>query len=708
MSKQKECGSGDGEAPLSQEAAFGSADSSSVIASFVERFGCSVTSAQSTVCRHWPNLEACHEELWRKSRPCLIAIEVYLLQREYLQGLATSMLPIHESQLPCFNSGNLTECSKGYPAMTWTEVAERINSGSGIEVFFIDTDAGVPDDADSYEAFYQKKIVREGFADIVAFVTAVDGVVPLVDFLHWRHFGAGSNCCSTFPSLAERDKTAGYQQTTLGASAAGSPRHGTRRQRILLGNDLSTSKSLRQNKDSMQRALRDHGLAHIRGLSGYDVEEMKGLMRKEDIPFPVIVKPVSGAGSEFVTLCYDENDIDVAFAVSQGVQTTQHTDAFHMLLQEYIDGPEYVVNVVSYMGVHVVSDLWKSWKYPRTVTSSRIRPSVEKKLLKSFKMYGQGRMPVDYETTVLLYDRIEFVHDLAKLPEDSEERRVVAYTLRCLDALKMKQGCSHCEVRVDYRPKSVNRGQPVLIELNARMLGDVPRATSFVGYDQYQLMMYLLLSAVSIREDELSRREGGTQAGLQVCRNALPWPPAPQLYNSLTTAVTRHVVFVHVEEVSYLCIPGFRAIQKLPTFKNLTRNSSMERIKPGVMLSVCKTFDLLTSPGAIVMEGAAEDIQRDAAYIRHVENKDLSEWKVLIDEALAAANEVRTYCADKTTRRMSPYFLAEGLSLIQNYEQARAKVFDHFRNTPPPLFIPVECGDKLRQLDACLLICGEE
>ncbi|EAN79732.1 hypothetical protein, conserved [Trypanosoma brucei brucei TREU927] len=692
----------------------------------VDNFGCSWESAQCTVRRHWPNVDACVADLRRKERPCLVAVEVYLLQREHMQDLAKSLLPIDSSQLPCFSKANLNGRSKGYPLLTWAEVAEKINSGPGIEVHFVDTDAAdVLDGPAAYEDFYQRKVVTEGFSDIVAFVTAVDGVVPLVDYLHRRHFGdpdtrrlaypyGGSGRCCRVPRSISETYARAHAQVPCCADAALST---ARRTRILLGNDPATSVSKRQDKSSMQNTLKEHGLLYIKGFSGRDVGEMKRQMRRERIMFPVIVKPVSGAGSEFVTLCYDENDVDIAFAVSSEVQTTQQTDASHMLLQEYIEGPEYVVNVVSYMGIHVVSDVWKSWKYPYPVKSTRLRPSVEKKLMQSYLTSGRGREPVPHTTTVLMYDRIEFVHELSKLPASSEERRVVAYTLKCLDALGLQQGCSHCEVRVDNRPGSSTKGMPVLIELNARMLGDVPRATSFVGYDQYKLMMYLLLCASSIPEDEFSRLDvSGEHCGGD-SRDALPWPPAPQLYNSLKVDVTLHVVFVRAAESSYLCIPGFRAIQALPTYKNLTRNSTLEDLKPGMLLAVCKTFDLLTSPGAIVMEGTDDDIRRDTAYIRRVENKDMREWKDMIDAAVGILNSV--YVPLSSTQVHTPLLASApaasnarmelcvaASSLIQSYERARLRVFDYFETMEPPLFIPMEYGEKLRRLDATQLICG--
>ncbi|KAG8345566.1 hypothetical protein TRVL_03605 [Trypanosoma vivax] len=675
------------------------------VGDLMERFGCTFESAYRTAQRHRDNMGACEEEMETKMRPCLVAIEVRHRQRAYLKDLVSKSVTVDSFQLPFFRPEMLHEHPKLFPTLTWEEVMRLINKNGGIRVFFIDVDQYPACGQEAYERFYQDSIIAEGFLDILAFVTSTDGLAPLVDFLHHRHFGQSRGpVCSS-----------GSGVTSLSSSPSENTAHDlqakTRRTRILLGNDTRTSVTQRQNKEGMQLTLKEHGLQYIKGVSGRSADVVKELRREADIQFPVIVKPISGAGSEFVTLCYNDEDIDVAFGVSVGVKTTQNTEASYMMLQEYIQGHEYVVNVVTYQGVHVVSDVWRSWKYPYSVHSSRLRPSLEHKLTIAYNALGEGRQPLAVDTTVLLYDRVEFVHDLAQLPEESEERRVVAYTLKCLDALGMRQGCSHCELRVDCRSDSPNFNTPVLIELNARMLGDVPRATKFVGYDQHTLIVYLVMCAAAISEEtsfehakslgfasELSQ-ETGAGDGAEEARSLLPWPPAPLLYRSLSADVTRHVLFLSAEQESHLCPPGFKAVQSLRTFNSFTRGSLLERMKTGETLTVSKTFDLLSSPGAIVLEGTSEEILQDTEYIRRVENNISSEWMSLLERAITALCSIRLplsshtiELADISTAHQQEWFHELGedvVTAITEYQAARQDFIDYFTQSEPPLFIPL-------------------
>ncbi|RNF15238.1 Phosphoribosylamine--glycine ligase [Trypanosoma cruzi] len=700
----------------------------------LRRLGCSEETASRLLYRWWPDIEGCVEELRRRRMPSLMALEVFSQQRNYFRNLSKSMLPIGKTQLPCFREEHLDEPSSGYPTLTWGEVAERINSSPEVEIFFLDVESGIITDFDSYEEYYQNNILAEGFMDIVAFTTTVDGLVPLVDYLHARHFGGmlpPRACTLRGPCvLSSNGRSINFTSgISLGNDVTRTIRSEQvilqpprRRTRILLGNDVLTSVKQRQDKDGMQRALKAHGLTHIRGISGFSAADAKRWRREQKIPFPVIVKPVSGAGSELVTICYSDEEIDTAFSLTRNVRTTQMTDASHMLLQEYIEGQEYVVNIVSYNGKHVVSDVWKSWKYPISLYSTRLLPSVEERLRREYKCTGRGRLPVQQNSTALLYDRIEFVHNLSELDPSSEVRRVVAYTLQCVDALGMRQGCSHCEVRIDNRFGSVSQGMPILIELNPRMLGDTPRATPLVGYDQYMLLMYLVLSAAAIPEETFSpvhccshnsddgRRKEEDMQGL------LPWPPAPLLYKSLANEVSCHVVFLRAAECSVVCNPCIHDIIALPTFAYFTRGNIFDHLgKLGTLTSVEKTVDLLTSPVACVLIGPVEEIRRDTEYIRRVENKDLTAWLPLLNAALelrpAFQGQASTFpcpCSEtssdtklaKKERKLHP------ANNASSFNAAVDEVVSFFTRMELPLFVPVDYFLKLKTLGLEHLVLG--
>lgn len=418
----------------------------------------------------------------------------------------------------------------------------------------------------------------------------------------------------------------------------------------LLSNDPATAVPWRENKAGMHARLAECWLNHICSVPASSLEEALALMVEKGIRYPVVVKPVSGAGSEFVTLCSSDEEVATAFAICANVLTTQRTLARDMVVEEYIDGPEYVVNIVSFEGRHVVTDIWKSWKYPFESESTRMRSTMETAIKEKAAVDSTVAVPAVLRTVSLLYDRQEFVDSLDELAPASEERRVAAYTMACCTALGMINGCSHCEVRVDGRPGSPTHGQPILIELNPRMQGDAPRATQLVGYDQYTLLFYLSAVAAAYEVPQPISYPPRVPTALAPGQaTSLPWPPVPVLYRSLQPPpaaagpgrVTRHVVFLYATESGVVCGYGAKRVTDLPTFLRTTRSNVFTAPQPGFLSNIHRTVDLYSSPGACVMEGVAGDIERDTAVIRKLEGMRLPvEVLQKLAEAAASAAEV--------------------------------------------------------------------
>ncbi|ESL09699.1 hypothetical protein TRSC58_02577 [Trypanosoma rangeli SC58] len=700
----------------------------------LRRLGCPEETALRLTLRWGADIESCVQELHRRRRPCLIALDVSPRQGDYLCHVCQSMKPVDTTGLPCFRREHLDEPSSGYPSLTWDAVAKRINLGPQVEIFFLDVAAGIRSNRDYYEHYYQNEIIAGGYVDILAFITTVDGLVPLVDYLHARHFGRtppyrlsaprrplalSSNGRGMMPASRP---CGGGNRTRVTTSDSSAPQTPPRRTRVLFGNDPHTSVVQRQDKDGMQRTLKAHGLAHIRGAAGFNAADAKRWKQQQGIPFPVVIKPVSGAGSELMSVCYTDDEIDVAFALTCGLKTTQMTEASHMVLQEYIEGPEYVVNVVSYKGKHVVTDVWQSWKYPMSFCGTRPLPSVDGRLRNESQATGRSKFPAGRNSTVIMYDRIEFVHNLAQRDPGSEVRRVVAYTLQCLNALGMHQGCSHCEVRVDNRPGSSTLGMPILIELNPRVLGDTPRATSLVGYDQYILLMYLVLAAAVIPEEKcslaLASKSRDEKTNAEDVRDLFPWPPAPLLYTSLTTDVSCHVIFLRAEESSVVCNMGIRNIVALPTFGYFTRRRDFDNLGwLGTLTYVAKTVDLFSSPLACVLNGAEADLRRDVAYIRRVENKDFTALVPPLNAALElqlASQRLlsipSTSCA-QTEASGGADVAAEEKKLhptydASKYDAAVSEIVSFFTQPEIPLFVPLSYFIDLQVLGLEHLVLG--
>jgi biotin carboxylase len=129
-----------------------------------------------------------------------------------------------------------------------------------------------------------------------------------------------------------------------------------------------------------------------------------------------------------VHICDDRAGLEEAFFGDIASARDRNGDSAEVLVQEYIDGDEYVVNTVSCRGVHKVTGVM-----------------VYKKIL----------LP---EMAPLYYTMSTFS------PESDEARQVIDYTLKALDAIGVEYGPVHSEIMIDEKG-------PVLIEANCRLCG---------------------------------------------------------------------------------------------------------------------------------------------------------------------------------------------------------------------------------------------
>ncbi len=154
------------------------------------------------------------------------------------------------------------------------------------------------------------------------------------------------------------------------------------------------------------------------------------------LSFPVVVKPVSGSGSVGVRLVSDEAGLLATGGRLLSEDCTERgiSVATDILVQEYIPGEEYSVEVFSIEGRdHVIG--------------------CTKKHL--------SRLPVF----------IEMGHDFPAPLNSSSERLICAEVLRALSAVGYRSGPSHVECRLG------SDGRPWIIEVNARLAGGmIPRA----------------------------------------------------------------------------------------------------------------------------------------------------------------------------------------------------------------------------------------
>ena len=98
---------------------------------------------------------------------------------------------------------------------------------------------------------------------------------------------------------------------------------------------------LRRNKFLQTEAVRKAQLnacGQKLALSIADVEHFLTLPKPS--PFKAVVKPVEGAGSDGVSICYSEQEVRDCFNALQGTQNVLGLTNTEVLLQEYLSGDE--------------------------------------------------------------------------------------------------------------------------------------------------------------------------------------------------------------------------------------------------------------------------------------------------------------------------------------------------------------------------------
>ena len=177
----------------------------------------------------------------------------------------------------------------------------------------------------------------------------------------------------------------------------------------------------------MHKRLAENGLRYIRGKVIGSVEEAIEFYDAESLG-EVVIKPIRSAGSCNVRICLNKQEMIDAIEDIMGMEGYFGGNVKELLVQERIDGDEYIVNTVSHNGWHRVTLIWK---YSKVKTSG-------------------GAM---------IYDTVETVNSLG-----ISEAEMVEYAYKVADAIGIEYGPVHGEYMID------NDG-PVLIEVNCRPCG---------------------------------------------------------------------------------------------------------------------------------------------------------------------------------------------------------------------------------------------
>ena len=190
----------------------------------------------------------------------------------------------------------------------------------------------------------------------------------------------------------------------------------------LPGNDPSTTRD-RTEKLCMHMALERAGLRSIRTSRIDSAEDLERFWKGT----PVVLKPSRSGGTVGFHLCRTLDECIEALGEIDGSVDWVGGGDNVAIAQDFIEGPEYIVNTLSRDGVHRVTDMWAYHK----------------------QNVGIG----------MAYDCAMTVTDPSPI-----EEAVASYAVDVLRATGMENGPAHIEVKSD-------KEGPVLIEINARPMG---------------------------------------------------------------------------------------------------------------------------------------------------------------------------------------------------------------------------------------------
>jgi hypothetical protein len=224
----------------------------------------------------------------------------------------------------------------------------------------------------------------------------------------------------------------------------------------LPGNGTALS-AARRDKYEMIETLRAAGIHCADQLKSSNTEEITAWA--EGMGLPVVVKPLSSASSDGVSICRSAAEVRDAATTLLGSRDIFHRTNTEVLVQSYLDGIEYVVDVVR-LGEH--RHVCGVWRYEK-------------------RDIGRDRV---YDKETLLD------------PDAAPVAELVSYLDRVLDALGIRHGTAHAEIMA-------TADGPALVEIGSRLNGAMDPDFHDLCLDGNQAD---LLALASVRPEEFARR----------------------------------------------------------------------------------------------------------------------------------------------------------------------------------------------------------
>lgn len=203
----------------------------------------------------------------------------------------------------------------------------------------------------------------------------------------------------------------------------------------LPGHDVSLV-SLTIDKYAMRRKLNAHGFSYVRSAIGSSAEDVLSFGRSYG--YPLVIKPRDGVGSMGVQ--YIENKDGVC-----GLDFSSE-----ILIEEYLNGPEFSVEAFSFSGQHVI-----------------------------FAVTEKTTFPVNHESQF-----VELAHRVPAAITSEEKQKIDEVVREFLHILQVQDGPTHTEIKL-------TSNGPRIVETHTRPGGDfIPELVQLsIGYDLYSMAL---------------------------------------------------------------------------------------------------------------------------------------------------------------------------------------------------------------------------
>ncbi|MBD8237100.1 ATP-grasp domain-containing protein [Pseudomonas fluorescens] len=128
------------------------------------------------------------------------------------------------------------------------------------------------------------------------------------------------------------------------------------------GNSHVTS-DLRRNKFSMQQALKHHGLANIESQLLSSQSHIRKVVDSLEETATYVVKPLNSAATEGVVFAQGRGEVETALNNAAWKQKNDLGEInLGFIVQPFISGPEYVVDMVAFDGEYIIATVCKYTK----------------------------------------------------------------------------------------------------------------------------------------------------------------------------------------------------------------------------------------------------------------------------------------------------------------------------------------------------------